>query len=757
MNWNKFLYLFVSKKYISICLIGGTIYLDHFLFRTYIKRRFSLKRLLIALISLTILITQNQINYAPTILSSLSYFWILISFPITLISEELSKTMIITKGNRFSSAKFISNLPIKSHIEPGRAKYASTLVDMMINTNVSKESYAVGIVGDWGSGKTTFCNYIAEQLNGKFLIIRFYPWDCTSSQDIMRSFFSLLNNELSYYNKDFHNLIKSYLKELISLTGKYNGFLSPLVGDDFGTTSLQKLKENIENCLLQLNRPVLIIIDDIDRLEMAELFETVRIIRNSANFKNVFYIASYDKDYVTTQFALKGINGQNYLEKIFPIEIYLPNCEEYSIIESLRIALRQMVPTAEANSLLDKLSEKDNKCISHILSTFRRAKNFANSYSIDLNYLITNNQISEIDKKDLLFIELIKFSDVKIYDSLRKNPDKYLYILFDKDRLTIEYHLRKGIFGEKVDETTPEFITFRGDHINNRDVQYLLKSLFSENRRDKYRISIANNFSHYFTLYPSERSVSETEFRNVIESNDSKQRQIIHDWCNKRARKSTTSICSNFVIREPRKLSREEHYLHFKALTVWLIEEPLELEYISSILMAYMTFTAKRNDDRYFDILKSAVLRTRNNILMAHCLVRLLSSDFQIINAPINIDQIKMLIALNVQQYIKNNKCDAIDLLKPATNFHHFFAIHSKLDKKSSFGRIMRYTNLIFLQIYEYYSSNKSKNYRELNEIQLRLERSTQKNDFERKFGNINNELARFMADCFVVPNRESN
>lgn len=747
---NNFLCVFVSKIYISLCLIGGAIYIDYFIFRTYIKRGFSLKRLFIALISLTILITQNQIYYAPTVLFGVSYFGILLSFPITLLCEELYKTVALKKEPKFTSAKFISNLPLKSHIEPGRVKYASTLVDMMLNTNVSEESYAIGIVGDWGSGKTTFSNHIAEQLDGKFLIIRFFPWDCTSATDIMKSFFNLLNDKLSYYNKDFHNLINSYLKELISFVGRYEGFISPLVGK--GAANLQQLKENIENCLLQLNRPVLIIIDDIDRLEGSELFETVRIIRNSANFKNVFYIASYDKDYVTSQFALKGINAQNYLEKIFPIEIYLPHCEEYSVIESLRSALRQMVPTAEANSILDKLSEQDNRCICHILSTFRRAKNFANSYSIDLNYLITNNQISEIDKKDLLFIELIKFSDAKIYDSLRKYPDRFLYVIFDKNRLTIEYHLRKGVFGEKVNDGESDFVKFRGEIITNKDIKYLLKNLFSGNRRNRYRISLADHFSYYFTLYPSERAVSETEFRSLIESNNSKQRQMIHNWCNRRARKSATSICCKLVTREPRKLSRDEHYAYFKILTLWLIEEPLELEYLSSILLAYMTFVTRREDERYFTTLKYAVQQTRNNVLMAHCLVRLLSSEALIINAPIDVNQLKELLTLNVQMYIQNNKCDAIDLLKDTTSFHHFFAAHSKLDKKMSIGVTMRYTNLVFEQIYDYYSSNKSKNYRELSEIKMKLKNSDDKNKYERVFGNINSELDCFITDCFLNP-----
>ena len=42
----------------------------------------------------------------------------------------------------------------------------------------------------------------------------------------------------------------------------------------------------------QLDKPILVVIDDIDRLEKEELFEVLRLIRNTGNFTNLIYSVS---------------------------------------------------------------------------------------------------------------------------------------------------------------------------------------------------------------------------------------------------------------------------------------------------------------------------------------------------------------------------------------------------------------------------------------------------------------------------------
>lgn len=85
---------------------------------------------------------------------------------------------------------------------------------------------------------------------------------------------------------------------------------------------MQTLKNNVSEELLHLDKKVFVIIDDVDRLDKDEVFETLRLVRNTAKFSNVIFIVALDDKYVISQLGEKGISdGKNYLEKIFPLSI----------------------------------------------------------------------------------------------------------------------------------------------------------------------------------------------------------------------------------------------------------------------------------------------------------------------------------------------------------------------------------------------------------------------------------------------------
>ena len=102
--------------------------------------------------------------------------------------------------------------------------------------------------------------------------------------------------------------------------------------------SLYEKKMDLSDKFLRLSRPVVVFvfIDDIDRLEREEVFEVLRLIRNTADLNNTIYLVAYDKEYVTTVLEEKNIkDAASYLEKIFPVEVHLPKVEDNLIWETL--------------------------------------------------------------------------------------------------------------------------------------------------------------------------------------------------------------------------------------------------------------------------------------------------------------------------------------------------------------------------------------------------------------------------------------
>lgn len=99
------------------------------------------------------------------------------------------------------------------------------------------------------------------------------------------------------------------------------GFFSSI----FSNISLPAMAQKISDAMINRDIKVVVVFDDIDRLEASEIQEVFRIIRGSANFKNFIFISAFDKRYV--QQALKNSNAafnEHYIEKFFEMEFPLP-------------------------------------------------------------------------------------------------------------------------------------------------------------------------------------------------------------------------------------------------------------------------------------------------------------------------------------------------------------------------------------------------------------------------------------------------
>src|SRR5262245_38109837 len=88
--------------------------------------------------------------------------------------------------------------------EFGLRQMVEAVSEGLVRFNEPK-SYVVGIEGEWGSGKSSFVNFIEEQINAEEAkvekkkrdrrIIRFEPWLIGESQALLDHFFQQLASE----------------------------------------------------------------------------------------------------------------------------------------------------------------------------------------------------------------------------------------------------------------------------------------------------------------------------------------------------------------------------------------------------------------------------------------------------------------------------------------------------------------------------------------------------------------------------------
>lgn len=428
---------------------------------------------------------------------------------------------LIYKQDKEPELKGFSVDNTKIKLEDNQIKYAETLVKKLKNTDLSKESFAVGITGEWGSGKSTFLNTMKKEIKeAKFAeIVEFNPWLCNSPEQVTQDFFATLINELSPKHSTLSRDLNKYAKLLNKIAKASLSFF----GIDLDLTpsddSLNKLKENISDKLANLPKKVVILIDDTDRLEGNEVFEILRLIRNTADFKNVIYIATYDKEYVTDVLEGNKIKDPSaYLEKIFQVEVHLLKTESFELWDTLMEEIEANFSNFN-NEIKINFSDfnfNDRELVSQILSNYRQVKRFARQFTAYLDYLNNNNLINNFYIIDLFWLELLQ------------TYDKNTYNILAKDRLNLlEVRDNSYILQNKEDNTTLEEKTKK---ILNTlfNISYNgLYDPFENNDNFNKRLAFKENYNLYFALNIPSHKLSLTEMKELY---DKEPEEVVKKW-----------------------------------------------------------------------------------------------------------------------------------------------------------------------------------------------------------------------------------
>ncbi|MDR0891474.1 MAG: KAP family NTPase [Mediterranea sp.] len=321
--WMKWLYDLLDDRWlvnIPICVILG-----YFVYRWYLRIRedndIRLFRPLLTGIGLFFLYWDSQVVYAKVVwcIDYRILLTILLLPPLLMMlikgirkaNSRKETKQGDSKGSGNHGSKGFSTDDIGSEDIPESLKsYISLIAKKLTATNINEQSsYAVGITGEWGVGKTTFLKSLKKEIEDKAEVIEFNPWMCRTPEQVTQDFFASLRHQLSSKHSTLSKSIREYAKYVNNLTltphTTFNlDMMLPVRGE-----SLYERKRSLSEKFSYLPRPVVVIIDDIDRLEREEVFEVLRLIRNTADLSNTIYIVAYDKEYVTCVLEEKKHQG----------------------------------------------------------------------------------------------------------------------------------------------------------------------------------------------------------------------------------------------------------------------------------------------------------------------------------------------------------------------------------------------------------------------------------------------------------------
>lgn len=293
---------------------------------------------------------------------------------------------------------YSSDKPISKISEDllGRVPFSFQLAKAINNYN-ENSGLVIGIYGGWGTGKTSIINMIENEISNfeddKTIFIRFSPWNYSDKDNLIRLFFESLKIKLNiHHKKNIDNAINNYLDalDILTLIPGFNHTMVGIIKNFFKyfrknneSLDLEASKKFLEKYLLDINKKIIVVIDDLDRLTNIQIRETFQLVKQVADFPNLIYILSMDREVVARALTeVQNIDGNDYLEKIVQIPFEIPKIEKDKLQNILNSKIEKII---ESNSDLIEIninywSKVYFKCIEPYINTIRDVNRVINTF-----------------------------------------------------------------------------------------------------------------------------------------------------------------------------------------------------------------------------------------------------------------------------------------------------------------------------------------------------------------------------------------
>lgn len=404
----------------------------------------------------------------------------------------------------------------------GYAKFAEN-VAIQIDSIRKEDSSSLGIIAEWGVGKSTVINFIEHYLDKKkYIIIRFNPRHSINPERIQVDYYNLITSGLKKYNSIFSTIFVDYMKSA-GIIGKNNTI--QVILNLYNVWKQDGEKSRINDAIKKLNKRkrVIVIIEDLDRLFAEEIIEVFKIIDIDIS-KYFIFISAYDKEHINGILDFKyETQNSKFSDKFFNWEVHVPLIPYDKIIDFLianfsdyfedkplqenydRITDIFVSIIDENRKIIEPAFSNNIDLIKSYIKTMRDAKRFLNTF-IEL----VHRKKGHIVIEDLLLITLIQYKYPTEHSELFNH--KYIDIDLIEDRN--KYILKNNI------ENEPKCIE-------------VLKILFKKERPKKiYTINNKEEFLDYFYYYPE--SINSRNLSTLLEIDINESISYVEKWINER-------------------------------------------------------------------------------------------------------------------------------------------------------------------------------------------------------------------------------
>jgi len=390
-----------------------------------------------------------------------------------------------------------------------RKKFVEDIYKEIVNFPFDN-SFVFGLYGGWGEGKTSILNLLKKKFKERddFLVFDFDPWYFKNKESILKAFYDGLERTLS--NKfvlplEFSRTVKKYLHYISFGTNVGLG-----INFSNESESAEEMKQRIERYLKETNIKLLVVIDDIDRLQPDEVIQVFSLVKCNADLKNTIFILSFDPLVIEGVLQKEFNSDKQYLEKIVQMPINLPaisrkSIENFLINEINKLLKRMSIPDGKKESFYKEFLSTYRTYISKLFKTLRHAKRYINGLSATLPAIK-----SEVNLNDFLILEVIRIFYPSVYNDIWNNKRFYVQVRLEEDPLQLSK--KEEIINSEVKSHVESVLKEAvGEDKEQYDVLLeLLKKLFPVKVKNAFGQG-NENFAYMMNNFRAEQRVTHPE------------------------------------------------------------------------------------------------------------------------------------------------------------------------------------------------------------------------------------------------------
>ena len=418
-----------------------------------------------------------------------------------------------------------------------RADFCKYLAKAILSYE-SKECIVIGLLGSWGSGKSSMLNMIIEFLYKsskkynritKPIIVKFNPWNYPDQNGVLAQFFYNLSSKLKpKRQKKLQKLsdkVLKYAESFIPFQVSVSSLGKPvsLKLKKRDKRSIDYKKEKLAKHFQEIKNKIVIIIDDIDRLNVNGIKQIFQLNKAFGNLPNIIYLVAFDRGIVSKALCDNQLkNGEEYLEKIIQVPFEIPSIPREKVLSILQFQLNEILNNLPRDNWNQEYwYNVYHGSIQHFFYTIRDVIRYINTLKIGLPYIS-----KEVNPIDFIAVTCLQVFMPRVYLEIKDNkefftgtsPDENDEIRY-KDSETIGEILE--LAPKKDREHIKSLLCWLFPRMQNvLDFHQTVSVSKPSELLKERRICSPNSFDTHFRLSVPEYEINQAEIDRLIEASE---------------------------------------------------------------------------------------------------------------------------------------------------------------------------------------------------------------------------------------------